>query len=48
MILLKGQTYFKNLAVFTSQDFKSIFGHFTTLFMKGLKESIHGVVKKTR
>ena len=26
-----------NLALFTPQDFKSKFGHFTTLCMKGLK-----------
>ena len=32
------QTYFKDLAVFTHQDFKSIFGHFSTLCMKGLRE----------
>ena len=31
-----GQTYYKNLAVFTPQDFYSMFGHFSTLFMKGL------------
>ena len=31
-----GQTYFKNLAVFTLQDFKSIFDHFLSLWIKGL------------
>ena len=36
-ILLKnGQTYFKNLVVFTPQDFKSIFDHFSILCMKCL------------
>ena len=34
--VVNGQTYFKNLAAFTPQDFKSMFGHFTTLCMKGL------------
>ena len=30
-VLLKNcQTYFKNVIVFTSQDFKSMFGHFST------------------
>ena len=36
MMLEIGQTYFTNLAVFTPQDFLSMFGHFTTLYMKGL------------
>ena len=31
-MLKNGQTYFKNLAVFTSQDFKSMFGHFSKSF----------------
>ena len=31
IMLKNGQTYFKNLAVFTPQDFKSMFGHFSTL-----------------
>ena len=35
-MLNNGQTYFRNLAVFTPQDFQSMFGHFTTLCMKGL------------
>ena len=35
-MLYNGQTYFKDLAVFTPQDFKSMFSHFTTLCMKGL------------
>ena len=35
-MLKNGQTYFKNLAVFTPQDFKSMFGHFSTLCNKGL------------
>ena len=36
--VVKWQTYFKNLAVFTQQDFESMFCHFTTLCMKGLKD----------
>ena len=35
-MLKNGQTYFKNLAVSTPQDFKSMFGHFSILCMKGL------------
>ena len=35
-MLKNGQTYVKNLAVFTPQDFQSIFDHFSTLSMKGL------------
>ena len=35
-MLKNGQAYFKNTAVETSQDFKSIFGHFSTLYMKVL------------
>ena len=31
IMLKNGQTYFKNLAVFTPQDFKIMFGHFSTL-----------------
>ena len=36
IMLKNGQAYFKNTAVETSQDFKSIFGHFSTLYMKVL------------
>ena len=36
-MLKNGQTYFENLVLFTTQDFKSIFGHFSTLWNKGLK-----------
>ena len=36
-MLKNGQTNFKNLAVFTPQDFKSMFNHFSTLRNKGLK-----------
>ena len=36
IILKNGQTHFKNLAVWTSEDFKSIFGHFPSC-MEGLK-----------
>ena len=32
------QTYFEILAVFTLQNFKSMFGDFSTLWMKGLKK----------
>ena len=35
-MLKNGQAYFKNTAVETSQEFKSIFGHFSTLYMKVL------------
>ena len=35
-MLKNGQTYFKNLVVFTTQDFHSMLGHFSTLCMKGL------------
>ena len=34
--VVKWLKYFKNLAVSTPQDFKSMFGHFTTLCMKEL------------
>ena len=37
MLLKNSQTYFKNLAEWAPQDFKSIFGHFSKLCMKGLK-----------
>ena len=30
-----GKAYFKNLVAFTLQDFKSMFGHFSTLCAKG-------------
>ena len=36
-MLKNGQTHDKNLAVFIPQDIKSMFGHFSTLYMKGLK-----------
>lgn len=29
------QTYFKNIAVRTPEDFQNLLGHFSTLFMKG-------------
>ena len=35
-MLKNDQIYFKNLAVFTTQDFQGMFGHFSTLCMKGL------------
>ena len=34
--LKNSQTYFKKSSVWTLQDFKSMFGHFSTLYMKGL------------
>ena len=37
IMLKNGQTYFKNLAVFKTKDFKNMFGHFSTLCIKGLK-----------
>ena len=37
IILKIGQTYFKNLAVFTPQDLWSMFSQFSTFSMKGLK-----------
>ena len=39
-----GETYFKNLAVFTPQDFKIMVGHYTTLCMKGLKQSYYHTI----
>ena len=36
-MLKNSQTYFKNLMVPTPQDFKSMFGHFSTLWKKKLK-----------
>ena len=36
IILQNGQTYFKNLAVWTPQDFQSMFDYFATLSNKGL------------
>ena len=37
----------KNLEVFTSQDFISTFGHFTTLDMKGLRCTHWGQANKS-
>ena len=37
IILENDQTYFKNIVVFTTQVFLSMFGHFSILYMKGLK-----------
>ena len=39
-MLKNGLTYVKNLAVFIPQDFKSIFDHFPTLFIKGLTQFV--------
>ena len=35
-MLKNGQRYFKSIAVFTQQDFKSMFDHFSKSCMKGL------------
>ena len=35
-ILKNGQSYFENFAMFTVQDFKSMFGHFLTFCLRGL------------
>ena len=49
-MLKNGQTYFKNLAAFTPQDFYSIFGHFSTcvktLILKSDKNKLLTVVNK--
>ena len=37
LMLKNGQTYFKSLVVWKPQDFKSMFGHFSTLCLKMLK-----------
>ena len=39
-MLKNGQTYIKNLSMFTPQDFESVLGYFSTLFMKRLKEHL--------
>ena len=46
IMLLYCQTYFKNLAVFTLQDFKSMFCHFTTLCIEGLRKDIRKHILK--
>ena len=38
-MLYNGQTHSKNIAAFMPQDFQSMFGHFTTLCLKGLSLS---------
>ena len=40
-----GQTYSKNLVVFTSQDFKSMYDHFSTLRRKSLSYSFQEYFK---
>ena len=47
IMLKNSQTYFKNYAVFKPQDFKSLFGYFSTLYMKGSKRMIK-LIKKTQ
>ena len=37
-MLKNGQTHFKNLAMFAQQHFKGMFGHFSTVGMKELRE----------
>ena len=44
-MLKNSPTYFKNLALRTPQDFKTIFGHFLTLCMKELKQHCHPHLK---
>ena len=39
-MLKNGQTYFKNLAVWTPQDFLNMFNHYSTLCMKEIKKFI--------
>ena len=39
-MLKNGQRYFKNLTVWTPQNFKGMFGRFSTLWMKGLNENL--------
>ena len=38
VMLKNGQTHFKNLAMFAQQHFKGMFGHFSTVGMKELRE----------
>ena len=38
-MMKNGQTYSKSCGVFTPQDFKSMFDHFSSLCIKGLKIS---------
>ena len=40
-MLKNGQIYIKHFAAFTPQDFKIMFGHFSTLCMTGLKAYFH-------
>ena len=37
VILKNDQTYFKNLTLWTLEDFESMFGHFSTLSIKWIK-----------
>ena len=45
IMLQNGQTYFKNLTVFTPQDFWSMFDHFATLWNKGLNSAYHRCIQ---
>ena len=38
-----GQTYFKNLAMFATQDFESMFGHFATFMGERVNEFVTAV-----
>ena len=40
VILKNGQKNYKNFSVFIPQDFKSLFGHFSTLGIKKLTENL--------
>ena len=46
LMLENGQTYFKNLAVFTQQNCWSMFGHFSVLYTKCLNDGIVSDVQK--
>ena len=46
-MLKNGQTYFKNLAVWTAQDFKSIFGHFSVTYVCSFFDIVHERIKHT-
>ena len=40
IMLTSGQNYYKNLAMFTLQDFQRTFHHFSSLFMEELRKGI--------
>ena len=45
-MLKNGQKYFKNLAVFTPQDFSSMFGHFSTVMKYRVNEKTVSMLLK--